>query len=89
VRRALTNKLQKEGWQNIHYLMIDESNKRCIEFVLFQEDGDVVYKPSYLGVVRDGFTNGGRLMLTQRNRELAMDTQGSKPVIVLGQEPTN
>jgi hypothetical protein len=83
VRRALTNKLQKEGWQNIHRLMIHENKTRCIEFVLYQEGGDVVHKPSYFGVVRDGFTNGGRPMLTQRNSDLAMATMGRKPVIAV------
>jgi hypothetical protein len=83
VRRALTNKLQKEGWQNIHRLMIHENDKRCIEFVLFQEGGDVVHKPSYASVVRDGFTNGRRRMLTQRNWYLAKEAMGSKPIIAV------
>jgi hypothetical protein len=83
VRRALTNKLQKEGWQNIHRLMIHENDKKYIQFVLFQEGGDVVHKPSYVGVVHDGFTNGGRRMLTQRNWDFAMGTMGSKPVIAV------
>jgi hypothetical protein len=83
VRRALTNKLQKEGWQNIHRLMIHENDKTCIQFVLFQEGGDVVHNPSYADVVHSGFTNGGRLMLTKRNMDLAMDTRGSKPIIAV------
>jgi hypothetical protein len=40
VRRALTNKLQKEGWQNIRRLMIHENDKQYIHFVLFQEGGE-------------------------------------------------
>jgi hypothetical protein len=83
VRRALTSKLQKEGWQNIHRLMIHENNKTCIQFVLFQEGGDVVHKPSYADVVHHGFTNGGRPMLTKKNMDLACDTEGSKPVIAV------
>jgi hypothetical protein len=83
VRRALTNKLQKEGWQNIRRLMIHENDKQYIHFVLFQEGGDVVHKPSYVGVVHDGFTNGGRRMLTQRNWDLAKEAMGSKPIIAV------
>ena len=83
VRRALTNKLQREGWQNIHRLMIQENDKTCINFVLFQEGGDVVHMPSYADVVHQGFTKGGRPMLTKRNMDLAMDSKGKKPVIAV------
>lgn len=83
VRRALTNKLQKEGWQNIHRLMIHENDEKCIHFVLFQESGDVVHTPSYVSVVHNGFSHGGRPMLTKRNMNLAMATKGSRPVIAV------
>ena len=63
--------------------MIHENDKTCIQFLLFREGGDVVHKPSYVDVVHDGFTNGGRLMLTKRNMDLAMDIKGSKPVIAV------
>jgi hypothetical protein len=83
VRRALTNSLKKEGWQNIYRLMIHENDKAYVELVLFQEGGDIVHEPSYGDVIRDGFTKGGRLMLTKRNMDLAMDAKGSKPVIAV------
>jgi len=83
VRRALTNSLKKEGWQNIHRLMIHENDKTYVELVLFQEGGDMVHEPSYGDVIRDGFTKGGRLMLTKRNMDLAVDTKGSEPVIAV------
>ena len=75
--------LQAFEWQNIHRLMIHENDKTCIEFVLFQKNGDAIHKPSYVDVVHDGFTNGGRLMLTKRNMVLAINIKGSKPVIAV------
>ena len=83
VRRALTNSLQKEGWQNIHRLMIHENGSPYISFVLYQEGGDVVHNPTYANVVHEGFSQGGRMMLTRRNMQLALKPECDKPVIAV------
>jgi hypothetical protein len=72
VRRSLTGNLQKEGWQNIHRLMIHRNEGPYISFVVYHEGPDVIRNPPYADVVREGFSKGGRLMLTKRNAALAM-----------------
>jgi hypothetical protein len=81
VRRALAGNLQKEGWQNIHRLMIHRNEEPYISFVVFHEGPDVIHEPSYGNVVREGFSKDGRLMLTKRNAALALATQGGRPLI--------
>jgi hypothetical protein len=83
VRRALTNSLQNEGWQNIHRLMIHENDGPYISFVLYQEGGDIVHNPTYSNVVHEGFTKDGKLMLTRRNLKLALSAKSSRPVIAV------
>jgi hypothetical protein len=81
VRRALTGNLQREGWQNIHRLMIHDNDAQYISFVLFQEGGDVIHNAPYRSIVNEGFSKNGRLMLTKRNLRLALTTQSGRPVI--------
>jgi hypothetical protein len=70
VRRTLVGNLQKQGWQNIHRLMVHR-NETYISFVLFGEEKDIVRRAPYAKQVYEGFSSGGRLMLTRRNNELA------------------
>jgi hypothetical protein len=81
VRRSLTGNLKKEGWQNIHRLMIHDNNGPYISFVLYQESGDVIHAAPYTAVVNEGFSKDGRLMLTKRNLRLAVSGEGGKPLI--------
>jgi hypothetical protein len=83
VRRALIGNLQNEGWQNIHRLMIHENDGPYISFVLFKEGADIVHVPQYAKVVDEGFSNGGRLMLTKRNTRLALAGENGRPVIAV------
>jgi hypothetical protein len=83
VRRALTGKLQREGWQNMHRLMIHENGEPYISFVLFSEGEDIIHDAPYTGVVSEGFSKDGRLMLTKRNLRLALNAQGGRPVIAV------
>ena len=75
VRRALLGNLQKEGWQNIHRLMIHENNRPYISFVLFQEGPDIVHAAPYTNIVHEGFSKNGRLMLTKRNARRALSAE--------------
>ena len=83
VRRALTGNLQREGWQNMHRLMIHENGQPYISFVLFSEGEDIIHAAPYTDVVNDGFSKDGRLMLTKRNLRLALNAQGGRPVIAV------
>lgn len=83
VRRSLINNLQKEGWQNIHRLMIHENDAPYISFVLFQDGPDIIHNAEYTNVVREGFSQDGRLMLTKRNLRLALAAESAKPVIAV------
>ena len=83
LRRSLAGHLGREGWQNIHRLMIHENGEPYISFVLFQEGPDIIHHPAYKDVVNDGFREGGRLMLTKRNARLALDIQAGKPLIAV------
>jgi hypothetical protein len=83
VRRALTGNLQREGWQNIHRLMIHENGEPYISFVLFSEGEDIIHAAPYTDVVNEGFSKDGRLMLTKRNLRLALNAQGGRPVIAV------
>lgn len=82
VRRALSGKLKKEGWQNIHRLMIHR-NEPYISFVVFHEGTDVVHAAPYTNIVHEGFSRNGRLMLTKRNIRLALSAEGARPAIAV------
>jgi hypothetical protein len=83
VRRALAGNLKKEGWQNIHRLMIHR-NEPYISFVVFHEGSDIVHAAKYTDVVHEGFSKDGRLMLTKRNIQLASSSvRQAGPVIAV------
>jgi hypothetical protein len=83
VRRALTGNLQREGWQNIHRLMIHDNDGPYISFVLFSEGADVIHAAPYTNVVNEGFSSDGRLMLTKRNLRLALTAQDGRPLMAV------
>ena len=67
VRRTLTGNLQTQGWQNIHKVMVHRNEGSYIQFILFRDGEDVVKRAPYGKVVHDGFSTGGKRMLTARN----------------------
>lgn len=83
VRRALAGNLQREGWQNMHRLMIHQNGEPYISFVLFSEGEDVIHAAPYTEVVNKGFSRDGRLMLTKRNLDLALNVQNGRQVIAV------
>ena len=72
IRRTLTGSLQKDGWKNIHRLMVHR-NETYLQFILLGEDQDVVRRASYGTVVIEGFSSGGKSMLTPSNIRRAAD----------------
>jgi len=70
VRRTLTGKLQKDGWKNIHRLMVHR-NEPYLQFILLGESEDVVKDASYGKVVNEGFSSHGKSMLTPSSRRWA------------------
>jgi hypothetical protein len=44
---------------------------RYIQFILLAEGEDVVRRAAYAKTVHDGFSSGGRPMLTRRNDRIA------------------
>lgn len=73
VRRTLTGNLQDRGWQNIHKVMLHRNEGPYINFALFQDGEDLVKDAPYGEIVRDGFSTGGKPMLTTRNTRLAFE----------------
>jgi hypothetical protein len=73
VRRALTGNLQRQGWQNIHKVMVHRNEGPYIQFILFRDGEDVMKRAAYGKVVHDGFSTGGKAMLTARNTRLVQD----------------
>jgi hypothetical protein len=72
IRRTLTGKLQKDGWKNIHRLMIHR-NEPYLQFILFAEGEDVVKHVTYEKIVNEGFSSQGKAMLTPSNSRWAAD----------------
>jgi hypothetical protein len=72
IRRALTGKLQKLGWKNIHRLMVHR-NEPYLQFILLGESEDVVKHTTYEKVVNEGFSSQGKSMLTPSNSRWAAD----------------
>jgi hypothetical protein len=65
-RRALVGALGEAGWRGIPRLMIHRKEP-YIKFICLRQDGnDIIRHPSYLRVVRQFFSSGGRLMLAPR-----------------------
>ena len=72
IRRTLTGKLQKDGWKNIHRLMVHR-NEPYLQFILLGEGEDVVKHATYGKVVNEGFSSQGKSMLTPSNSRWAAD----------------
>jgi hypothetical protein len=70
VRRTLTGSLRKDGWKNIHRLMIHRKDQTYIQFVLFREGPDVIKNAPYERIVREGFSRDGKSMLTPSTNRL-------------------
>jgi hypothetical protein len=65
-RRALVGALGEGGWRGIPRLMIHRKEP-YIKFICLRQDGsDIIRHPSYLRIVREAFSCGGRLMLAPR-----------------------
>jgi hypothetical protein len=69
-RRTLTGNLQKSGWQNIRKVMVHRGEDAYIQFILFREGEDVVQHADYEKAVHEGFSSGGKSMLTPSNGRL-------------------
>lgn len=69
-RRMLRAKLQRDGWINMHRLMIHRTDETYIKFIFFGPGADVVRAADYAAVVNEGFRKNGKPMLTRRNNEL-------------------
>lgn len=67
IRRTLTGNLQRDGWKNLREVMIHRSEDAYIQFVLFGEGKDTIQRADYGKIVREGFTTGGKSMLTASN----------------------
>jgi hypothetical protein len=72
IRRTLTGNLQRDGWKNIHRLMVHR-NETYIQFILLGEGRDVVQRASYASIVHEGFSNHGKSMLTRSNIRMAAE----------------
>jgi hypothetical protein len=71
-RRTLRGELQRDGWINIHRLMIHRDGT-YIKFILYGLGPDIVQTAAYGAVVNEGFRNGGKSMFTRRNEGHAHD----------------
>lgn len=67
IRRLLGGRLQRDGWANLHRLMIHRADEAYIKFVLLGPGPNVVRKADYAAVVNEGFLKGGRPIFTRRN----------------------
>jgi hypothetical protein len=67
IRRLLRGGLQRDGWINIHRLMIHRAGEAYIKFILFGPGPDVVRAADYAAFVNEGFLKNGRPMFTRRN----------------------
>jgi len=67
IRRLLTGKLQRDGWIDMHRLMIHRADETYIKFILFGPGLDFVRAAPYAAVVNEGFLTNGKPMFTRRN----------------------
>jgi hypothetical protein len=67
IRRLLRDDLQRDGWINMHRLMIHRAGEAYIKFILFGPGPDVVRAADYAAVVNEGFLKNGRPRFTRRN----------------------
>lgn len=64
-RRALVGSLGEAGWRGIPQLMVHRSEP-YIQFLIVGGETDTIRHPPYARIVRQCFSNGGRLMLAPR-----------------------
>jgi hypothetical protein len=67
IQRLLRDRLQRDGWMNMHHLMIHRADEAYIKFILLGPGPDVVRAADYAAVVNEGFLKNGRPMFTRRN----------------------
>jgi hypothetical protein len=67
-RRMLRGELQREGWINMHRLMIHRTGT-YIKFILLGPGPDVVQSADYAAIVNEGFRKDGKQMFTRRNED--------------------
>ena len=65
-RRLLRGDLEREGWSNMHKLMIHRP-ENYIKFILFRDGPNLVQGAEYGAIVNEGFMKNGKQMLTRRN----------------------
>jgi hypothetical protein len=78
-RRMLRGALQRDGWINMHRLMIHRANEAYIKFILFGPGPDVVQGANYAAVVSEGFRKNGKPMFTRRNEAYEQKPRGVLP----------
>lgn len=66
-RRLLRGGIQRDGWINMHRLMIHRANEAYIKFILLGPGPDVVLAADYAPIVNEGFRKNGKPMFTRRN----------------------
>jgi hypothetical protein len=66
-RRLLRGGLQRDGWINMHRLMIHRADDAYIKFILLGPGPDVVHAADYAAIVNEGFLKNGKPMFTRRN----------------------
>lgn len=76
-RRALVGSLGETGWRGISQLMVHR-NEPYIQFLIVGGETDTIRHPAYARIVRQGFSNGGRLMLAPRFIRAAREDQSGK-----------
>jgi hypothetical protein len=74
-RRLLRGRLQRDGWINMHRLMIHRADEAYIKFILLGPGRDVVQAADYAAVVNEGFRRNGKPMFTRRNEEYGQTSQ--------------
>jgi hypothetical protein len=66
-RRLLRGGIRRDGWINMHRLMIHRADEAYIKFILFGPGSDVIRAADYAAVVNEGFLKNGKPMFTRRN----------------------
>ena len=67
IRRLLSNRLRRDGWINMHRLMIHRADEAYIKFILLGPGPDVIRNADYESLVAEGFGRNGKGMFTRRN----------------------
>jgi hypothetical protein len=74
-RRILRGGLQRDGWINMHRLMIHRADEAYIKFILFGPGPNVIRAADYAAVVNEGFSKNGKPMFTRRNEQYDREPQ--------------